>query len=46
MAYLVFYSGQRRCFATWAMARADGSLRNCWRGCTDVLAVDDWAMSA
>jgi DNA replication protein DnaC len=45
--YLVFYSRATALFRDLAMARADGSLRNLlarW-GRTDVLVVDDWAMS-
>ena len=45
--YLVFYSRATALFRDLAMARADGSLRNLLvrLARTDVLVVDDWAMS-
>jgi DNA replication protein DnaC len=45
--YLVFYSRATALFRDLAMARADGSLRNLLARLsrTDVLVVDDWAMS-
>jgi DNA replication protein DnaC len=45
--YLVFYSRATALFRDLAMARADGSLRNLLTRLarTDVLVVDDWAMS-
>ena len=45
--YLVFYSRATALFRDLAMARADGSLRNLLvrLSRTDVLVVDDWAMS-
>lgn len=45
--YLVFYSRATALFRDLAMARADGSLRNVLLRLsrTDVLVVDDWAMS-
>jgi len=45
--YLVFYSRATALFRDLAMARADGSLRNLLQRLsrTDVLVVDDWAMS-
>jgi DNA replication protein DnaC len=45
--YLVFYSRATALFRDLAMARADGSLRNAMARLarTDVLVVDDWAMS-
>jgi len=45
--YLVFYSRATALFRDLAIARADGSLRNLLARLarTDVLVVDDWAMS-
>lgn len=45
--YMVFYSRATALFRDLAMARADGSLRNLLvrLARTDVLVVDDWAMS-
>jgi DNA replication protein DnaC len=45
--YLVFYSRATALFRDLALARADGSLRNLLirLSRTDVLVVDDWAMS-
>jgi len=45
--YVVFYSRATALFRDLAMARADGSLRNALARLarTDVLVVDDWAMS-
>jgi DNA replication protein DnaC len=45
--YLVFYSRATALFRDLAIARADGSLRNLLArfARTDVLVVDDWAMS-
>jgi DNA replication protein DnaC len=45
--YLVFYSRATALFRDLALARADGSLRNLLARLarTDVLVVDDWAMS-
>lgn len=45
--YVVFYSRATALFRDLAMARADGSLRNLLARLarTDVLVVDDWAMS-
>jgi DNA replication protein DnaC len=45
--YLVFYSRATALFRDLAMARADGSLRSLLARLsrTDVLVVDDWAMS-
>ena len=45
--YLVFYSRATALFRDLALARADGSLRNLLTRLarTDVLVVDDWAMS-
>jgi DNA replication protein DnaC len=45
--YLVFYSRAGALFRDLALARADGSLRNLLMRLsrTDVLVVDDWAMS-
>jgi DNA replication protein DnaC len=47
LAHKVFYSRATALFRDLAMARADGSPRNllAWLARTDVLVVDDWAMS-